>query len=130
MTLCFNRTSQKQRRRFLRSHLPKAEAVLWMHLSRHQMLGYKFRRQYSVDQYIIDFYCPELKLAIEVDGESHFTRAAREYDRQRQDHIEAFGIRFLRITNIDILENIGGVLDEIANNISEIEKVAGFLTPS
>ena len=94
------------------------------------MLGYKFRRQYSVDQYIIDFYCPELKLAIEVDGESHFTRAAREYDRQRQDHIEAFGIRFLRITNIDILENIGGVLDEIANNISEIEKVAGFLTPS
>jgi very-short-patch-repair endonuclease len=67
VTLHFNTTLQKQRRRFLRSHLPKAEAVLWTHLSRRQMLGYKFRRQYSVEQYIIDFYCPELKLAIEID---------------------------------------------------------------
>ena len=122
MTLRFNRTSQKQRRRFLRSHLTKTEAVLWTHLSRRQMLGYKFRRQYSVDQYVIDFCCPELKLAIEVDRESHFTQAMRECDRERQDHIEASGIRFLRITNIDILDNFGGILNEIAKTIREIEK--------
>jgi len=129
MTLHYNTTNRKQRRRFLRSHLSKAEAVLWTHLSRRQMLGYKFRRQYSVDQYIIDFYCPELKLAIEVDGESHFTETARAYDRKRQECIGSFGIRFLRPTNADVLGNLCGVLDEIANKISEIEKVAGFPTP-
>jgi len=86
------------------------------------MLGHKFRRQHSVDQYVIDFYCPKLKLAIEVDGESHFTAIARVYDRRRQEFIESFGIRFLRITNIDILDNLDGVLDEISKTIQEIEK--------
>jgi len=91
-----------------------------MHFCRRQMLAYKFRRQYSVDQYIIDFYCPELKLAIEVDGESHFTETAREYDRSRQEYIEAFGIRFLRVMNSDVLGNLQGVLDEIAAEIGKI----------
>ncbi len=93
-----------------------------MHLSRRQMLGFKFRRQYSVDQYVIDFYCPELKLAIEVDSECHFTAPAREYDLRRQEHIETFGIRFLRVMNTDVLGNLHGVLDEIAAKIGEIEK--------
>jgi very-short-patch-repair endonuclease len=122
MTLCFNRTSQKQRRRFLRSHLPKAEAVLWMYLSRRQMLGYKFRRQYSVNQYIMDLYYPELKLAIEVDGESHFTETAREYDRRRQEYIASLGISFLRVMSSDVLGNVHGVLNDIAAKIGEIEK--------
>jgi very-short-patch-repair endonuclease len=86
------------------------------------MLGYKFRRQYSVDQYIIDFYCLELKLAIEVDGECHFTSLGREHDRSRQEYIETFGIRFLRVMNTDVLDNLHGVLDEIAARIGEIEK--------
>jgi very-short-patch-repair endonuclease len=122
MTLHFNASYQKQRRRFLRSHLSKAEAVLWTHLSRRQLLGYKFRRQYSVDQYIVDLYCPELKLAIEVDGPSHFTEEAKEYDSRRQAYIEAFGIRFLRVTNVDVLDNLHGVLDEIAAEIGKITR--------
>ena len=122
MTVHFNRTSQKQRRRFLRNHLSKPEAILWSHLSRHQMLGCKFRRQYSVDQYMIDFYCPELKLAVEVDGECHFTEHAKEHDRSRQEYIETFGIRFFRVTNADVLENLYGVLEKIAARILEIEK--------
>ena len=92
-----------------------------MHLSRRQMLGYKFRRQHSVDQYVIDFYCPQLKLAIEVDGECHFTEAGREYDRRRQEHIETFGIKFLRVMNSDVLSNIYGVLDRIAEEIRKTE---------
>jgi very-short-patch-repair endonuclease len=121
MTLHFNITTQKLRRRFLRAHLPKAEAVLWTHLSRRQMLGYKFRRQYGVDQYIIDFYCPALKLGIEVDGESHCNAPAREYDSKRQEYIEHFGIRLLRVMNADVFHNLQGVLDEIAATIGEIK---------
>jgi very-short-patch-repair endonuclease len=121
MTLHFNITPLKKRRRYLRSHLPKAEVILWMHLSNRQMLGYKFRRQYSVDKFVIDFYCPELRLAIEVDGDSHFTPAARVYDRGRQHHIESFGIRFLRVMNEDVYHNFDTVLDEIAATIRGIE---------
>ena len=95
--------------------------LLWIHLSNRQMLGYKFRRQYSVDRFIIDFYCPELKLAIEVDGDSHFTPLARVYDLGRQHHIESFGIRFLRVMNEDVYHNLDAVLDEIAATIRATE---------
>jgi very-short-patch-repair endonuclease len=121
MTLHFNISSLKKRRRYLRNHLPKAEVLLWMQLSNRQMRGYKFRRQYSVDKFVIDFYCPELRLAIEVDGDSHFTPQARIYDRGRQNHIESFGIRFLRVMNEDVYDNLEAVLDEIEATIRAIE---------
>jgi len=100
-----------------------------MHLSRRQMLGYKFRRQYGVDQYVIDFYCPELKLAIEVDGECHFTAPATEHDRKRQKYIETFGIRFLRVMSTDVLSNLHGMLHEIATEIGEITKAQAAIQP-
>jgi very-short-patch-repair endonuclease len=121
MTLHFNITPLKKRRRWLRSHLPKAEVLLWMHLSNRQMLGYKFRRQYSVDKFSVDFYCAELKLAIEVDGDSHFTPLAKAYDRERQNHIESFGISFLRVMNEEVYSNMDAVLDQIAATIRSIE---------
>jgi very-short-patch-repair endonuclease len=85
------------------------------------MLGYKFRRQHSVDRFVIDFYCPELKLAIEVDGDTHFTPPALVRDRDRQNHIESFGIRFIRVTNEDVYRNLDAVLDNIEAAIREIE---------
>ena len=89
------------------------------------MLGYKFRRQYGVDQYVLDFYCPRLKLAIEVDGESHFMPGAEEQDKARQEYIEAYGIRFLRFMNPDVCENIDGVCQDIYDKIEEIKIVEG-----
>ncbi|MDI6766126.1 MAG: endonuclease domain-containing protein [Bacteroidota bacterium] len=121
MTTNFNIKTQTAKRRFLRAHLSKAEAIMWKNLSRKQMLGYKFRRQYGVDNYVIDFYCPELMLAIEIDGDTHYRNGAEEYDRQRQTHIEEFGIQFLRFTNTEVLKNLNGVLQSISNKISEIE---------
>jgi very-short-patch-repair endonuclease len=120
MTKHYNITPLTQRRRSLRKNLSKAEAILWRQLSRKQMLGFKFRRQYGVDQYVIDFYSPELKLAIEVDGESHFLDGAEEYDQQRQEYIEAFGITFLRFLNTDVYKNLDGVLDTIAGKAKEL----------
>jgi very-short-patch-repair endonuclease len=97
--------------------MSKAEVILWDKLSRKQMHGYKFRRQYGVDQYVLDFYCPRLKLAIEVDGDSHFTPSAEEIDKARQEYIEAYGIRFLRFTNPDVCENLDGVCQMIYEEI-------------
>lgn len=121
MTIIFNRKSEKQKRRALRNTMPKAEVILWAYLKNKQLYGYKFRRQYSVGPYIIDFYCPRLKLAVEIDGPSHFEFQAIEYDYQRQKYIESFGIRFLRVTNLDIYENIDGVIEKIVEYFSECE---------
>ncbi len=112
----------KKRRQVLRKNLSKAEAIMWNHLSRKQMSGYKFRRQYSVDQYILDFYCPELKLVIEIDGDSHFMQGSQEQDKARQEHIEAFGIRFLRFTNENVYKNIDGVCQTVYLVVDELRK--------
>jgi very-short-patch-repair endonuclease len=97
--------------------MPPSEILLWSKLRGRQLQGMKFRRQYSVGPYCVDFYCPEIRLAIELDGDSHFTDAAKGYDRERQRWIESFGIRFLRFTNTDLYENLDGVLHVIATAI-------------
>jgi very-short-patch-repair endonuclease len=100
--------------------MSKAEVLLWTHLSRKQMLGYKFRRQYGVDRYVIDFYCPKLKLAIEIDGPSHVEQGADEYDRMRQSYIEGLGIRFLRFRSDEVYEDMEGVLHAIVMKIKDL----------
>ena len=107
----------------MRKHLSKAEAVMWKNLSRRQLRGYKFRRQYSIDRYIIDFYCPELKLALEIDGDTHYRNDKREYDIEREHYIESFGVRFLRFTNNEVLHDLHGVLWSIETKIKELEIV-------
>ena len=71
---------------------------------------------------MVDFYCPALKLAIEVDGDSHFKSGEREKDQMRQQLIESVGIQFLRFRNNEIRENLRGVLDAIYRKVKEIER--------
>jgi very-short-patch-repair endonuclease len=99
--------------------MPKSEVLLWVKLKNKQMCGERFLRQYSVDQYILDFYCPRLKLAIEVDGDSHYTQDGQEYDKERQNYIETLGIHFLHFTNTDICENIDDVCQTIWEKIEK-----------
>src|SRR4051812_11303424 len=103
MTEIFNKYPQRERRKKLRAEATPAEMKLWKRLSRRKMSGLKFRRQYGVGTFILDFYCPELNLAIEIDGEYHNEEEIKENDQARQEQIEALGIRFLRFTNDVIL---------------------------
>jgi len=113
MTRAYNRESEKFKRRTLRRNMPLPEVILWSKLKDKGLGGYKFRRQYSIGKFVLDFYCPKLKLAIEVDGSSHFVESAQVCDKERQMIIETFGITFLRFTNREIQENIEGVLNKI-----------------
>jgi very-short-patch-repair endonuclease len=122
MTKIYNKRSEAPKRKLLRRSMSKPEVILWIHLSRKQMLGYKFRRQCSVDKYVIDFYSPRLKLAVEVDGQSHVEKGAPEYDQSRQSYIEALGIRFLRFTNDEIYKELQGLLQRIATTIQALKK--------
>src|SRR5574341_410787 len=117
MTKIFNRTEVKEKRRALRKNMPPAEVMLWSKLRGKSLKGCKFRRQYSIGTYIVDFYCPQLKLAIEIDGESHFVEGADAYDRERQAIIESTGVSFLRFTNRDVYERLEGVMDKILERI-------------
>ncbi|MFI5252398.1 MAG: endonuclease domain-containing protein [Bacteroidota bacterium] len=119
MERIFNRKDQTETRRMLRNHATVSERILWSKLKSRQILGYKFRRQHGIGPYIVDFYCPELELAIEIDGETHSTAAELEYDSDRQRSIEGHGIRFLRFTNKDVTENLNHVLITIANKVRE-----------
>ncbi|MFN0159315.1 MAG: endonuclease domain-containing protein [Bacteroidota bacterium] len=119
MTLHYNKTIEKTKRQFLRYHATEHEDFLWSHLRRRQILGVKFRRQYSVGAYVLDFYCPELKLAIEVDGKSHESTSAQRNDLERQTYLERFGIRFLRFRNDEVEYQTGNVIAAIRNDIIE-----------
>ncbi len=107
----------------LRRNMTPAEVILWSQLKGKQLLGYKFRRQYSIGSYVLDFYCPELKLAIEIDGGGHFHPDAQKEDAERQKYVQQFGIKFLRFTSLEIYKNQEGVMESIANAIEEIKKV-------
>ncbi len=119
MTMVFNKASIKGKRKQLRRSMPEAEVILWSQLKNRQISGIKFRRQYSVGGYVVDFYCPKNKLAIEIDGDSHYMANAPERDEERQKWIEQFGIRFLRFTNDNVRKNLYGVLDAIEEAVCD-----------
>lgn len=113
MTRVFNRSSEMARRRLLRNNRPRAEVLLWSALKHKQIANHRFRRQYSIGPYIVDFYCPASRLAIEVDGDSHLQPRVEEYDRHRQNYIESFGIRVVRVTNTEVYGDLDGVIRRI-----------------
>ena len=109
MTRIFNR--KKEKRRNLRNKPTYTEKILWLSLRKKQIHNVRFLRQYSVNRFIIDFYSPKIKLAIEVDGSSHIGK--EEYDLARQNYIETFGIEFIRFTNEQVMGNTDKVIAEI-----------------
>ncbi len=115
MGTIFNKGSQTEKRRLLRNNATKAEEILWQRLKGKQVENHKFRRQFSITEYVVDFYCPKLKLAIEVDGATHSSQDEIEYDIDRQTKIEALGIVFLRFRNEEIYKN----LEEVVNDITQ-----------
>ncbi len=105
--------------------MTKAEVFLWSKLKGKQLNSLKFRRQYGIDNYVVDFYCPELKLAIEIDGDVHGYNSRTVYDKQRQKDIESLGIKVLRYTNNDVIKNINGVLHDIITTIPQSPPLEG-----
>jgi very-short-patch-repair endonuclease len=100
----------KEIRRELRKNSTEAEYYFWQYVRNQHLLGRKFRRQHSFGNYVVDFYCHEEKLVIELDGAGHFTSTGIEYDEKRTAFLESLGLRVLRIENKDILADIEGVL--------------------
>ena len=119
-----NQLQQKELRRKLRTHGTIAEATLWQMLKSRQIEGFKFRRQFGIGPYILDFYCPELRLCIELDGHPHFTPEGYEYDLHRTEYLNRFhGIQVMRFENIDVFCYPENVLSEIRHMIDKLRVI-------
>jgi len=97
-----------------------AEVLLWNQIKSKKLHGYQFLRQKPLDKYIVDFFCYELMLAIEIDGESHINKI--EEDQIRQQRLESLGIHFLRFSDHDVKNNMDGVLKWIESWVEDFEK--------
>jgi very-short-patch-repair endonuclease len=111
MRITYNLEKYKTLRKKLRQSMTPEEVALWQYL-KNKKLGYKFRRQASIGKYIVDFYCPEKGLVIELDGSQHATDQ-EDYDELRTKYLNDLNIRVFRIWNSEIKENIEGVIEEI-----------------
>ena len=118
MTILNNLPHKKDQRRALRSNLTTAEAVLWNHLKNSQLNNRKFRRQHSIGEFILDFYCPQEKLAVELDGAGHFTVSGNLHDAVRTEYLNSVGIRVVRFENKLMWSALDSVLESIARNFS------------
>ena len=116
-----NRETLRNNRKGLRNNSTSAESVLWQCLKNCQLEGRKFRRQHSVSNYILDFYCAAERLAIELDGAHHYTLTGSENDFIRDGDLSQLNITVLRFENRVVFENIEGVLEEIKRHFKEAE---------
>jgi very-short-patch-repair endonuclease len=108
----YNHNKFAQRRRDLRKNSTDVEIILW-NIIRNKKLGYKFRRQYSIGPYIVDFYCVEKRLVIELDGSQHYTDSGIDYDTERDNYLKSLDCVILRFSNRDVIESIDGIVIKI-----------------
>ena len=104
----------------LRKNATLAENILWKKLRDRNIFQVKFRRQHPVDIFIVDFYCHEIKLVIEIDGEIHETDEAKEYDSSRQACLEQLGLTVIRFSNHEVKFNLETVIKSIMENVTEL----------
>lgn len=115
----YNDKNLKKLRRKLRNNATEAEVFLWQYLRKRRLCGYKFVRQYSVYNFILDFYCPKKKLGIELDGRHHCEIDQLEYDTMRTKILKERGIKIIRFWNNEVFSQTDSVLETIISNLKE-----------
>ena len=114
-----NRKYLKRFRKQLRNNATKAETKLWSALRKSQLDNRKFRRQSSIENYIVDFYCPSEKLVIEIDGEVHNNAVNNEYDYKRGKHLKELGFKIIRFSNEEVFNNLDLILEAIKQEFKQ-----------
>jgi cyclase len=117
-----NNVQYKSTRKTLRQQATKAEQVIWKYI-RAKQLNVKFRRQYNIGTYIVDFYCHELKLIIEIDGGIHGDENVQKKDKERQAWLEQHGYTVVRFTNEQVLNETEHVFTKLVSIITTTQQV-------
>ncbi|MEI7603891.1 MAG: endonuclease domain-containing protein [bacterium] len=124
MSEFLNKSDQKITRKKLRNQLTPYESKLWIYLKNRQLLGYKFRRQYGIGKYIVDFCCVEKKVVIELDGILHMNNNIAENDKKRDLILIKLGYKVLRYSNKEIMNSLENVLESIKNSLTSPSRYA------
>jgi very-short-patch-repair endonuclease len=122
----YNQDKSKLVRRGLRKQLTAPEQKLWYRLRGRNLSNIKFRRQYSIGRYVVDFYAPDARVVIEIDGDSHYEQNAIEYDKIRTEYFESCGIRVIRFTNREVM----GQLEAVLEKIGELASISAYIPSS
>ncbi len=122
----YNNKNLKSVRRKLRKDQTLHEKLVWSILRNKQIQNLKFYRQYSIDNYIIDFYCPSLRLAFEIDGGHHNELHNLQYDTNRSAFLNSLNITVLRFWNTEVTQNLSGVNDKIISVINNSSTASSY----
>ena len=114
----------------MRKRPTRAEMMLWQHLRGKRMRGFRFRRQQPIDRFIVDFYCRQARLVVEVDGSSHQMEEAAEYDEQRTRFLNDLGLSVLRFSNEQVIYETDAVLNTIAEHLPSERPQGDSIPPS
>lgn len=125
----FYRTKQTDRRRELRNRMTEAERRFWILVKEGRFYGFKFRRQAGIGIYIVDFYCPSLKLVIEIDGGYHKRIDQKTYDQARSLFLESFGLGVIRFTNEQALSRPQELLAQLEKHLVLLKDAATRSSP-
>lgn len=106
-----------------RGNRPTAEQLLWTAIRDRQLKDYKFRQQHGVGQYVVDFYCPLLKLAIDIEGYTHDSPDTRAYEKARKVYLDSLGIKTVRVANQGIYKTLDRVIAQILSAINIQERL-------
>lgn len=117
----YNNKALLERRKELRRNQTDAEKTLWAHISKKQIGTFRFLRQYGVGPYILDFYCPKIRLCIEVDGSVHTGEDAEIYDKEREEYLKSLDITIIRFWNNEIMKNIDQAVSKIQETAKTLE---------
>ena len=115
-----NLKKQKTVRKLLRNFPTPWEQKLWNYLKGRQLDGFKFRRQQGIEKYVVDFYCPKVKLIVELDGSGHLSAKSKRHDQERDKTLEGLGYHIIRFYNNEIDENMNGVLEIISEGCEDL----------
>ncbi|MBI4215185.1 MAG: endonuclease domain-containing protein [Parcubacteria group bacterium] len=122
------KTKLKMNARENRVNMTSAEKKIWYEiLANKQFFGYRFARQKTINNFIVDFYCAKLLLVIEIDGDTHGDQ--REYDKWRTERLQFYSIKVIRFDNNDVLCNLEGVYQDLLSQIRDREQLLGLKTP-
>ena len=106
--------------RYLRRNMTLPEIILWSRIRSRKIEGFKFRRQQRIFNYIVDFYCHELKLIIEVDGEIHYLKENAELDKKRDNILRLNGFHIIRLSNHEIITDLSATINTIKSFIRQL----------
>jgi len=126
----YNKKILQANRKKLRNNLTPAEVALWELIKNKKLDGRKFRRQHSIGNFILDFYCPEEKLAIELDGEDHYWDEGMKRDKIKTSYIKSHGIEILRFENKLVFKDQEFVLNKIKNKFRDTTPLSSALADS